>query len=222
MEENFYSHTGDDRESGGYDKDKISFLVSEAGSNKKILDVGCNDGFFGKILLERNNQVYGIDFVKKNLAKARALGVRTKYFKIGKGPLPYTSDFFDIVYLGDVIEHIFDTDTLLRECYRVLKKGGKLIITTPNVASFGRRLLLLFGISPFLEYSLELTTNNFPSVGHIRYYTAHTLQKQLEYHRFIIKKMIGNGVYFASFLKFRSLGKILPSFSSILLCVAIK
>lgn len=223
MEDKFYNQIQEDnRESGGYDKHKINFLIREIGNKKKILDVGCNDGFIGEIFLKRNNQVYGFDIVKKNLAKAGKKGIKVKYFKIGSGPFPYAPNFFDIVILGDVIEHIFDTDQLLRECKRVLKPKGKLLLSTPNVASFGRRFMLLFGTTPFLEHSLELTTNGLPSVGHIRYYTKDTLREQLEYNKFTVKIVEGNGIYLTPFLKSSVLGKLFSSLSPILMCVALK
>lgn len=222
MKNDFYSEIEDKRETGGYDKNKIEFLISEIGSGNKILDVACNDGYISEILKNNNNVVFGFDIAIKDIRIARKRGINVKYFKIGSGPFPYKDKQFDVVLLGDIIEHIFDTDEMLRECYRILKPKGKLIITTPNVASLLRRFMLLIGISPFLEYSIELSTNGFPSVGHIRYYTAKTLTKQLYHNNFIVKKLVGNVVFIAPWLRLFYLAKLFPTLSSLLFCVAEK
>lgn len=222
MKNNFYSGLHDTRESGGYDKDKISFLIHEIGKGKKILDVACNDGYISEILKTNNNDVYGFDIVPNNILTAKKRGIKMKHFNIGSSKFPYADGQFDVVVLGDIIEHIFDTDFLLHECHRVLRPHGKLIVTTPNVASIMRRIMLLLGISPFLEYSLNLSTNGFPSVGHIRYYTADTLKKQLVYNHFLITKLVGNVVYIAPWMKLYFLRTFFPSLCSLLFCVAEK
>lgn len=191
----FYTDVQEDgRESGGYLGTKIRFIQNQSGFHKTILEIGCNDGFIGEKLLQQKNDVYGIDIVRKNLAQAKKRGLKTKFCNVEKQKLPFQRDFFDVVIIGDIIEHVFDTDFLLQECSRVLKTGGKLIVTTPNVASLGRRMMLLFGYSPYLEYSLHLSTNGLPSVGHIRYYTRDTLEKQLRYNNFHSPKTFGDAL----------------------------
>ena len=222
MNNNFYNKVQEDkREAGGYYPEKIDFIIKKTGQHKKILDVGCNDGFIGGLLVKRKNIVHGIDIVSKNLKTAKKKGLQVKKVNIESEKFPFPSEFFDFVILGDVIEHIFDTDKLLRECRRVLKKNGKLILTTPNVASLGRRLMLFFGISPFLEFSTELTTNGLPSVGHIRYYTVGGLSQQLRHNGFTVNEVRGNGIYTPLF-EFKFLGKFIPSLSAMLLCLATK
>ena len=58
------------------------------------------------------------------------------------------NDFVDAVVAGDVIEHIFDTDMFLSELHRILRPGGVLILTTPNLAWWWSRLRLLAGRPP--------------------------------------------------------------------------
>lgn len=203
--------------------EKIQFLLQQVGSGKKVLDVGCNDGYIGELLLKNHNDVYGFDIVKKKLLMAQKRGLKVKEHDIEKKQFPYDKESFDMVILGDVIEHVFDTDALLVNCKRVLKKGGKLIITTPNVASFGRRIMLLFGINPFLEYSSKLSPiNGYPAVGHIRYYTLHTLKKQLMYNGFIHISICGNGLNLF-FLKLPlATGYFFSSLCTYLFCISEK
>ncbi len=148
-----------------------------------ILDIGCHDGTFLSLVKNRNNNFYGIEASDWGVEKSRKKGIEIQqFFFDDKAGLPYEDNFFDIVVAGEIIEHIFDTDLFLAEIRRVLKHGGKLLISTPNIASLGRRFLLLFGISPLVE----LSPNEHGSVGHIRYFTFKTLKKILEKHEFKI------------------------------------
>ncbi len=159
---------------------------------KKLLDIGCADGSFAVILQKRLGfDAYGIDIAEKAINKAKINGIKVQAGDLSKG-LPYKSNSFDVVIMCEVIEHIFDTDFLLREIYRVIKKNGFLFITTPNVASFTSRIKLIFGGYPNgLEYCINKTTS-----GHIRAYTPRILRKQLRRNNFNIIKMTSPNLLF--------------------------
>lgn len=219
---NFYDIAEKDkRESLGYYEEKIRFILEEVGENKTVLDVGCHDGFIGEMLLKKKNKVFGVDIVKKSLEIARQRGLIVKLIDVERERLPFPEDYFDVVILGDILEHVFDTDRLLKQCKRVLKGGGKLFVTTPNVASFGRRLMLLLGINPFLEYSLNLPAAGAPPVGHIRYYTVETLRNQLEYNGFQVSKIRGSALNLF-FFRTHFLTNVWPSLCTMLMCLALK
>lgn len=219
-QENFYQDYQDKTIQKLVYPEKLDFILSETGHNKKVLDIGCNDGFYGQRLMSNGNQAWGIDIVPEDLVKARAKGMTVKLANIEKEEIPFKVKF-DVVILGDVIEHVFDTDAIIDKIAKVLKKGGKFIITTPNVASIGRRLMLLLGKSPFLEHSVKMTTSGLPSVGHIRYYTVETLRQQLEIHHFSDVHIIGDKLNIGVFQS-RTLGRRFPNLSIMLMCSAIK
>jgi 2-polyprenyl-3-methyl-5-hydroxy-6-metoxy-1,4-benzoquinol methylase len=221
-DEKFYEEIQRDRrEDGGYSLEKIQFILEKSGSDKTILDIGCNEGHIATLLKKQGNMVHGTDIVQSNIKKAKKKGILAIYHDITDGQAPYKNETFDVVVIADVIEHIFDTDKVFEEAYRLLKPGGKIILTTPNVASLGRRMMLLCGVSPILEFSTRLPTNNYPSVGHIRYYTIHTMTTQLVYHKFRNIHIQGADLNFGLFHS-TWLGKIFPSFSSELLVIAEK
>lgn len=60
-----------------------------------------------------------------------------------KQPLPYRDGSFDAVLLSEVVEHLHETPELLRECLRVLRPGGYVLITTPNLWDIRRPLAWL-------------------------------------------------------------------------------
>ncbi|MBN2454479.1 class I SAM-dependent methyltransferase [Candidatus Woesearchaeota archaeon] len=155
------------------------------GKGKRLLDVGCGDGSFALMIKNRYGfDAEGVDIAGKAVQRANRSGVKAKVCNIEK-KLPYESGRFDAVILCEVIEHIFDTESLIKEIYRVMKKGGLLFLTTPNVASLTSRIRLLFGGYPNgVEYCVSPN-----SIGHIRAYTPKILKRQLMRNKFFIVKM---------------------------------
>lgn len=221
QKKSFYDTIPEDIEKMGYNSEKFNFILQSVGTNLQVLDIGCNDGLVGAKLMEKNNHIFGIDIVKREVLAAKKRGIEAIVLDIENEELPYKANFFDVVILTDVIEHVFDTDLLLSKIYKVLKPGGKLLITTPNVASLGRRLMLLLGYNPFLEYSTKYIDFAVAPVGHIRYYTLSDLARQLDRNKFRKVVVKGDRVNFILFSNALA-AKILPSFSVNIHCVGIK
>lgn len=217
----FYNNISIEVEKFGYNRDKIEYILKTVGHKKTVLDIGCSDGYIGSLLLKNRNNVYGIDISPKKVTAAKALGVKARLVDIEKQILPYKEHTFDVVLLTDVIEHVFDTDELLERIKRILKVNGTLLITTPNTASLGRRLLLFLGKNPFLEYSTQNFPGCIPPVGHIRYYITSTLQEQLIRHGFKNVRIIGDRVNFG-IVSSKTAALIFPNFSVDLLCTCEK
>lgn len=151
--------------------------------NNDILDIGCHDGRLLSLIENKNNNFYGLDASDYAVEESSKKGIKVKKFYFdGKSEIPFSNNFFDLINAGDIIEHIYDTDFFLKEIRRLLKPNGYFLISTPNIASFGRRILLLFGINPFIETS----PNEAESSGHIRYFTFKTLKRILKKHSFKI------------------------------------
>jgi len=107
-------------------------LVHKNHKKNRVLDIGC--GTFPYFLLSSNaNERYGID-PSVNLALIKKTEkIFLKKMKVGKQMLPFKDNFFDVITMLAVFEHI-DHDKLshvLREVRRTLRKGGIFIITTP-------------------------------------------------------------------------------------------
>lgn len=91
---------------------------------------------------------------------------------------------FDVVFCGEVIEHVFSPDDLLRQLRSVLAPAGLLVLSTPNLAYWVNRILLVFGISPlFVENSSEVVLGRRwrrigqgnPTQGHVRLFTHRSM-----------------------------------------------
>ncbi|MDI6807225.1 MAG: methyltransferase domain-containing protein [Candidatus Aenigmarchaeota archaeon] len=122
-----------------------------------------------------------MDCDEKLLQKAGKKGIRTKKVNLETDSFPFSRRMFDLIFCGEVIEHIYNTDFLLDQIKRVLRYDGDLISSTCNLASLTNRLLLLFGFQPGgSEVSLKhLVGNPFikgKTSGHIRVFTLKALK----------------------------------------------
>ena len=111
----------------------LKFLDAElgpapAGSHRTVLDIGSGAGNMAHHL-SHYGHVVGVDYNDRPLAVAaqRALDVCQGF----GDQLPFADDSFDLVALLDTVEHIANEFGVLEECVRVLKPGGKLIVTVP-------------------------------------------------------------------------------------------
>ena len=197
----------------GYYKEKTRILVDWVGQNKTVLDLGCYDGRDSVLYVKNNNKVYGVDLLKENTQQAAKRGIITETFNLEtKKKWPYKEKFFDLVVCGDIIEHIVDVDTFLQNINEILKLNGELIITTPNLASIGRRLLLLFGKNPYIEVSYNENVNGFPAVGHVKYFTIKTLSTLVETYGFKVTSYTSDNINIGKFHSIK-LAKLMPTLS---------
>ena len=102
---------------------------------RRLLDVGCGDGSLVAYLSGLGWDAEGIDVDSAAVAAARRQGLRVQLGTLASEPYPPRS--FDVLTMSHVIEHVIDPIALLRDCHRVLKPGGTLVLFTPNVESWG-------------------------------------------------------------------------------------
>lgn len=189
---------------------RIEIIKNWIGSKRKVLDLACYDGSYSLIFKELGNVVYGIDSVTEAVKEAKKKGIKAYEGDLEK-KLPFKNNFFDVAHGGEIIEHLYDTDTFVSECHRVLKKDGLLIITTPNVVSLPRRILYLLGQGRFFEASNTFSSEGF-SVGHIRFFTKKLLKDFVESHGFVMEKFTSDYVNLPIVGRSFLLAKIIPTF----------
>lgn len=109
--------------------------------DKKILDMGCGEGVWLDMFKEftEPENIFGFDIDNEGinkfleLEKSESSKIPPNNLKICKAEkLDFESEIFDIIFSNEVIEHVEDDLKTLEESFRVLKKGGKIIIFTPN------------------------------------------------------------------------------------------
>ena len=112
----------------------ISTLKKIGGLRGKILDVGCANGYFLSLAREQGWDPYGIEISEFLLRKARENLGEKQIFGVPLKNARFPSDFFDVITLWDVLDHLMDPLAELSEIRRILKKNGVLIIRVRNMS----------------------------------------------------------------------------------------
>ncbi len=122
--------------------------------DKTVLDIGCGAG--GKTLYYASQgakKVYGVDIVSryendaKKLARDKGLESRFQFVLGDASKLDFEDGFFDVIIMNDAMEHVDEPLKVLKECYRVLKKNGRLYLNfPPYYHPFGAHLSDAVGI----------------------------------------------------------------------------
>jgi 2-polyprenyl-3-methyl-5-hydroxy-6-metoxy-1,4-benzoquinol methylase len=173
----------------------------------RVLEIGCLDGRFLEQLRLRGWDVFGVDIQPQEAQWI--IEYDASY------PLPFDEEF-DVVVAAEVVEHIVDTEAFLDNCADVLRPGGLLILTTPNLLFGVNRLLMLFGKMPRFAYA------DF----HVRMFVWSDLRRKI-LRRFTIRRLQGSHVLLGVrrspiFEIFSRLGDLAPTLAAHLIVTAVR
>ncbi len=148
------------------------FLLERVSAGERVLDVGCGEGWFASELLCAEVDVVGIDVAEEPLRRARERDPALDLTRVHPdGPWPVEDASFDAVWAGETIEHVADTAGWLSEARRVLRPGGRLLLSTP---AHGRLRMLRLALS---RRAFEAHFD--PRADHLRFYTRSGLVRLL-------------------------------------------
>jgi SAM-dependent methyltransferase len=199
------------------------------GTGRTLVDIGCGGGAGTTLLAAAAGAttVVGVDLSEPALERGRSSG-RYCPMRASGTSLALRDGGADAVVLDDVIEHLVDPDALLVEIRRVLRPGGVLFLSTPNLAAWFNRAALLAGTQPaFSEVSLHGIYGRPGSVvvGHLRLFTLKALRGLLDANGFDMVHETGAGYHE---LHGRAIGRVdsllarRPSLAAILIVAARK
>lgn len=104
--------------------------------DKQVLDIGCGLGYGTSVMARYAREITGVDYdegtVESNIKKYVSQS-NMKFVRGSVPPLDFPDGSFDVVTAFQFIEHIHRRPEMIKECLRVLRKGGVLLITTPNI-----------------------------------------------------------------------------------------
>jgi SAM-dependent methyltransferase len=142
-------------------------------TGRTVLEVGCGEGYGTALLARSARQIVGIDYDAITASHAAARYPRARFVRANLAALPAPSESVDLVATLQVIEHVWNHGEFVRECLRVLRPGGLLLVTTPNRLTF----------SP----GLETPINPF----HTKEFTAAELMDLLSANGFLVEQTLG-------------------------------
>jgi SAM-dependent methyltransferase len=148
-----------------------ALLLSEARAGERVLDLGCGAGRFLCALTEAGVEAVGVEIAQAAVERARANapGADVRLLE-PDGSLPLGHGEVDLVWCSEVLEHVADTAHLLLEARRVLRPGGRLLVTVPYHGRFQAAAIALARFDAHFD----------PLGQHLRFYTRRSLVRALE------------------------------------------
>lgn len=155
----------------------------------RVLDVGCSSGNFGEVLInEKKCTVVGLDIdegdikiAKKKLNEAYVLNIeQDDLSKLGT---------FDAIVFADVLEHLMNPSTSLEKVKKLLKPGGKILFSLPNMSHVSTRLRLIEG-------SFDYTPTGILDRTHLHYYDQTEVDQVFSNARLKIQEIMPTTITF--------------------------
>ena len=191
---------------GFFDVQKKRFdLVLGSVKKGKILDLGSYQGVSSGPSLH--------EYLKENL-KDNVIGVDVQKSKnvdvvwdLNKNLTCFPKESFDTIVLGEIIEHVLEPYRLLKDCFRLLKKGGRIIITTPNMTAVS---------------NIVKEDKDSREYGHKFSWNVAYLTNLIKEARFEVVESKYIDAFYSKNLLFRFIGFAVPRFKSSIFIVAEK
>lgn len=153
-----------------------------------LLDVGCWDGLTTVAYREvLGGPASGVEVYAEQAARAESHGIAVVGADLEVAPLPWPDVTFDVVVVNQVFEHLKNVWLPMAEVARVLRPGGHLVFSVPNLASLHNRLMLAFGWQP----------SSIRTFGpHVRGFTYRQAREFVEFQGFYeVVRVRGVGFY---------------------------
>lgn len=138
---------------------------------KRVLDVGCAFGITGELLKEKGiEEVVGIEVQPHACEEASKRLDKVIMGNVQDLTLPYKDGYFDCIIYADILEHLIDPWSVLKRQNRLLKKGGHVVASIPNVRHYRVIKKLKSGRWDYEEKGVLDST-------HVRFFTLESIKK---------------------------------------------
>jgi 2-polyprenyl-3-methyl-5-hydroxy-6-metoxy-1,4-benzoquinol methylase len=148
-------------------------MIGLVGENKRVLDIGCSEGYISERLKQNNCTVVGVEVNPLAGEKAKKhcediiIGNIENIYEID-----YPEGYFDVLLMGDVLEHLVDPKSVLFRSKSWLKDNGRIICSIPNVAHISNRMGLLLGKWEYGDTGILDNT-------HLRFFTRRSARNMI-------------------------------------------
>ena len=161
------------------DNNPHSYAIELVGSGHRVLEVGCSVGHVSEHLLAAGNTVVGVEIDETSAIEARDVLETVHVLDLDTTALTTVEHGeFDVIVLGDVLEHLRDPAPVLADLVTLLASDGSLVISIPNLAHVDVRLMLLEGRVEYQDDGLLDRT-------HLRWFTKSSLRDLLASQGFV-------------------------------------
>jgi len=164
-------YSGDNQGYAGNLRKWMAAELRDIARDTPILEVGCGDASFTRHLGTYSSKVTAIDLSASQIAKNSLAHPEIKFLQHDVAqPLPFKDGTFDVIWCSEVLEHLFSPGFAIREMYRVLANGGRLLVTVPY-----------HGVAKDVLIALFKWDEHFaPDNPHIRFFTRKSLGRLAE------------------------------------------
>ena len=145
------------------------------GGRPLVLDVGCGSGALSEAIRNRGYEVWGVEENEGAAARAAARIDRVLRLNLHEFEAVRTAvgeRQFDYLVFSDVLEHVYDPFTVLGEYLRLVKEGGRVIVSVPNALVWTNRLAFLVGRFEYADTGVMDRT-------HVRWFTFRSARRLL-------------------------------------------
>ncbi len=161
----------------------IGWFYDEIPEGAKVLDVGCSTGYYGAYIKKNKKcSVYGVEVSQDKVQARKVLDGVYSFDLDGEWPEEVYENSYDVVFIGDVIEHLKDPGLALSKVLKLLSEEGKVYVSTPNVAHQSVRLELLGGNFEYEQMGILDNT-------HLKYFTLNSLTRIVDGAGYCIERL---------------------------------
>lgn len=154
--------------------DRTVLIKKMVGNGQRVLELGCSTGFISRVLKETGCYVVGVEVDR--VAADTAASICDKVIVADLTDPRWVNPIqerFDVILMGDVLEHLTVPHLVLQQLGQLLLPGGHIVVSLPNVVHWTQRLKMLFGRFRYQSVGLLDFT-------HLRFFDLHSARDLIE------------------------------------------
>jgi 2-polyprenyl-3-methyl-5-hydroxy-6-metoxy-1,4-benzoquinol methylase len=168
-----------------YQGDRMDMIKHVPINSKKVLEIGCGEGHFAKMLTKDKREVWGVEYNAKAAEEASQVLYKVFAGAIEEIMKELPDNYFDLIIFNDVLEHLIDPSNVLCNIKEKLSINGQILASIPNL----RFAKVLY----YLMFEKDFTYTDFGILDstHLRFFTKKTMRFLFENSGYTIHSISG-------------------------------